>query len=84
MLAKAAQREVYDELVQADLLTFLDETPERFDLILAADTLIYLGDLEDFFRAAARATPAGAILAFNIETTDDRALYGPALGPLRP
>ena len=69
MLAKAAQRRVYDELVEADLMTFLNETPERFNLILAADTLVYLGNLEEFFRAAALATPAGAILAFNIETT---------------
>ncbi len=69
MLAKAAQRHTYDALVEADMMTFLRETQERFDLVLAADALVYLGNLAGFFQAAAQATPPGAILAFNVETT---------------
>ena len=68
MLEKAAERGVYDELIEADILSFLRSTKQRFDLALAADTLIYFGDLKPFFAAAARATEAGALLAFNIET----------------
>ncbi len=69
MLAKSAARGVYDELVEADVTMFLRETRERFDLVVAADTLVYFGALQSFFAAAARATTVGAILAFNIETT---------------
>ena len=65
------------------MLTFLDETAERFDLILAADTLVYLGNLEDFFRAAALTTRPGAHPRVQHRDHHDRALYGPALGPLR-
>jgi len=69
MLAKARQRGCYDALIEADMMTFLDETSERFDLLFAADALIYFGDLEDFFAAAARVATPGGVLAFNVETT---------------
>ena len=36
---KAAERGVYDELIEADILSFLRSTKQRFDLALAADTL---------------------------------------------
>jgi predicted TPR repeat methyltransferase len=58
MLERARERGVYDELQAGEMLeTMADlardaagrETP--FDLILAADVLIYLGDLGPFFAA---------------------------------
>jgi predicted TPR repeat methyltransferase len=70
MLAKAAKRRAYDELVEADMIAFLEQTGETFDLVFVADALIYLGGLDAFFRAAARVMPPGALLAFNVETTD--------------
>ena len=71
MLAKAALRGVYDELVEAEMIGYLKRTTERFDLVFAADALVYLGDLAPFFAAAARATTAGALIAFNLETTEE-------------
>jgi predicted TPR repeat methyltransferase len=70
MLNKAAERGVYDELIEADILTFLRGVKQRFDLVLAADTLVYFGDLKPFFAAAARATEPGALLALNVETAE--------------
>ena len=70
MLAKAAKRRAYDELVEADMIAFLEQTGENFDLVFAADVLIYLGALDAFLAAAARVMPPGALLAFNVETTD--------------
>jgi predicted TPR repeat methyltransferase len=70
MLAKAAERGVYDELVEAEMIGYLRRTAERFDLVLAADALVYLGDLAPFFAAAARVTAAGALVAFNLESTE--------------
>ena len=69
MLAKARQTGCYDALIEADMMTFLEQTSERFDLLFAADALIYLGDLEEFFAAAARVATPGGVLAFNVETT---------------
>jgi predicted TPR repeat methyltransferase len=70
MLAKAAKRRAYDELVEADMIAFLEQTSETFDLVFVADALIYLGGLDAFLTAAGRVMPAGALLAFNVETTD--------------
>ena len=69
MLAKAADRQVYDSLIEAEMVAFLEETSECFDLVFAADSVIYLGDLEGFFSAAARITAPGGLVAFNVETT---------------
>jgi predicted TPR repeat methyltransferase len=69
MLAKARERKVYDSLVEADMIAFLEQTSERFDLVFAADAIIYLGELTAFFAAAARVTPPAGLVAFNIETT---------------
>ena len=70
LLAKAAKRRAYDELVEADMIAFLEQTGETFDLVFVADALIYLGGLDVFLTAAGRVMPAGALLAFNVETTD--------------
>jgi len=69
MLAKARDRNVYDSLVEGEMIAFLEQTSERFDLVFAADAIIYLGELTAFFAAAARVTPPAGIVAFNIETT---------------
>ena len=71
MLAKAAERRVYDRLIEGEMIGFLEATEERFDLLFAADTLIYLGDLAAFLRGVARVATAGALFAFNIETTEE-------------
>lgn len=71
MLAKAREKEIYDTLVEADLIEHLAATPEQYDLLVAADTLIYLGDLVSTFQAAHDALRSGGWLAFSIERLDD-------------
>lgn len=71
MLDKARQRGVYDELVEAEMMDYIASVEERFDLVLVADTLVYLGDLSPFFRLAAAIIEPGGLLAFNIETIED-------------
>lgn len=71
MLEAAAQRGLYQELRKADLIEFLQQTAERFDLIAAADTLIYFGDLAPLFAAARHALSAGGLFAFTVECGDE-------------
>ncbi len=55
MLARAGRRGIYDELVERELVGWLAERVGAFDIIAAADTLIYFGALEPVFEAAGRA-----------------------------
>ena len=72
MIAKARESEVYDELDVGDLLDFLNRRPRgSADLCVAADTLVYLGDLAPVCRAAAAALAAGGLFAFTVESGEE-------------
>lgn len=80
MIEKARARGLYDQLHIADLETALAEAGPRYDLILAADTLVYLGDLRPVFEGVrARLTPEGYFLF----TTEAKSGDGFELGPKR-
>lgn len=66
MLARAARRG-YRTLVQDDVVAVLAARPDSYDLIIAADVLIYLGDPAPFLRAAAAALRPGGVLALSVE-----------------
>jgi predicted TPR repeat methyltransferase len=84
MVHEARQRGgAYDELVVGDLLDFLAQRPDRFDLLLAADVLVYVGDLSGVFAAAARSLRVGGLFAFTLEKQDDAAEPGYRLHPTR-
>lgn len=70
MLEQAARRQAYDRLVCADLVGFLERAPMAFDLIIAADVLIYFGDLAPLFDAAAQALVPGGFFACSTESLD--------------
>jgi predicted TPR repeat methyltransferase len=67
MLAKAAARGVYDELIEAELVEHLETTGGRHDLVFAADVFIYIGDLAPVFRGVRRVLAAGGIFCFSVE-----------------
>ncbi len=68
MVAAARAKEVYDRLAVAELAAFLDaEPPGGADLAVAADVLVYVGDLAPVFAAAARALAPGGLLAFTVQ-----------------
>ncbi|MCE9661171.1 MAG: methyltransferase domain-containing protein [Burkholderiales bacterium] len=78
MLEQARALGVYDELVHAELIAWLAANRERFDLIVSADVLIYIGDLEPLFAGARRALAPGGMFCFSIELgagSDDGASF---------
>src|SRR6185437_6602748 len=79
MIEKARARQIYDNLEVADLETALAQTPAHYDLLVAADTLVYLGDLDPVFAAAATALKPGGTFLFTVEKTET----GFELGPKR-
>jgi predicted TPR repeat methyltransferase len=73
MLARARDRGVYNELVEAELIDFLSTTTERFDAITASDVLTYIGDLSEFFQFGARVLKPGGLIAAVVEALDSEA-----------
>jgi predicted TPR repeat methyltransferase len=71
MLEKARQRGIYDRLICSDIVAFLQDDDTKFDLAVAADVFIYLGDLSPIFRAVRDALKAGALFCFSVEAADD-------------
>ena len=72
MVARAAQRGIYDELHCEDLVATLARARE-VDLIVAADVFIYVGALEATFAAGAAALRPGGTLAFSVEHAESEA-----------
>lgn len=71
MLQKATGKACYDELIKAELTSWIAAHPVQFDLIVSADTLCYFGSLAEPIQAAARALRAGGVLTFSVEATDE-------------
>jgi predicted TPR repeat methyltransferase len=70
MLARARQRGIYDELVVGDLVAYLQGKHQQFDLVVASDVLLYLGDLAPVMRVAHQALRPGGRFAFTAETVE--------------
>ena len=75
MVEKARQRNLYDHLSVGELVSQLSDQPDRYDLVLAADVLVYLGDLEPVFQASHRALHPGGLFAFTVERSDETPSY---------
>jgi len=70
MLNIAKQKNIYNDLVRNDLTVFLSDKHQAYDLLLAGDTLVYMGDLEAIFKAANAALRPQGYFLFNTEISD--------------
>jgi predicted TPR repeat methyltransferase len=70
MIAKAAEKDIYDRLITGDIAGAMRDQEASFDLILAGDLFVYVGDLRDAFAAAARTLRDGGLFAFSLERHD--------------
>jgi predicted TPR repeat methyltransferase len=69
MIEKAAQRGVYAQFNQVNVLDALQATPEsHYDVITALDVLIYVGDLSTVIPNAHRILTPGGRFVFSCET----------------
>lgn len=80
MIEKARARNIYDSLSVADIDTCLTGDGRRYDLILAADTLVYLGDLTSLFAGVARTLASDGHFLATVEKMEGA---GFELGPKR-
>ncbi len=80
MLDKARSTGVYDRLVEADLEDLPDALGGPYDLIIAADVLVYLGDLTKLFAGVRGRLKTGGLWLF---TTERGEIADYVLGPKR-
>ncbi len=67
MLALAKQKNIYNELIQADLIQALEKYDQVFDLLLASDTFNYFGDFKELFSCCFAALKSNGYLLFSVE-----------------
>jgi predicted TPR repeat methyltransferase len=70
MLEKARQRQVYDQLACDELSAYLQCNASRYDVALAADVFVYIGDLSAVFHGVRAALRPGGLFAFSLEGSD--------------
>ena len=58
---------MYDQLDVGELLDAMKRSPRSFDLIIAADVFIYVGDLAEVFQAASACLRPGGLFIFSVE-----------------
>jgi predicted TPR repeat methyltransferase len=78
MIEKARARGVYDTLTVGDIENL--PATASYDLVLAADTMVYLGELAPVLGSVARALGPGGQFLFTVERADGE---GFELGPKR-
>jgi predicted TPR repeat methyltransferase len=67
MLDFARAKGLYRDLHLAELIEFLDGTPARWELVVAADVFIYVADLQPVFAAVFERLAPGGCFAFSVE-----------------
>lgn len=75
MLDKARALGVYALLEQAELQQYLQATSQRYALVVAADVLVYLGDLQPLFAGVARLLDPQGLFCFTVEQAEGDAAY---------
>jgi len=68
MLTQARAQGVYDALTCAELTAFLRSAPARWDVLTAADVLVYVGALDGVFAAAREALRVDGLFVLSVET----------------
>jgi predicted TPR repeat methyltransferase len=70
MVKKAEARKIYDQLEAGDMTAALLALAEPCDLILAADVLVYVGDLTALFTIVRRKLVVGGLFAFTVQRAE--------------
>ena len=67
MVQQAGRTQAYDQVLHADLVDYLLDTAQRYELVVAADVFIYVGALESVFEGVARVLEPKGLFCFTVE-----------------
>ncbi len=81
MVARARSRCVYDRLDTAEITAWLSvDRPERYDVIIACDSLIYFADLDQVVDPATRFLEPNGVIGLTVERGDTYPFQHPDSG----
>ena len=70
MVNKARKLDVYDCLIEGDVVDILSSSKEKYDLFIALDVFIYVGELTKIFKTVRQRCNKNALFIFSIETQE--------------
>jgi predicted TPR repeat methyltransferase len=70
MVAQADTKKIYDDLSVEEAVKFLNQQSQKADLILAADVLVYMGNLAALFSAIGNTLSEDGYFAFTVQSHD--------------
>jgi predicted TPR repeat methyltransferase len=70
MLEKASLKNIYDTLLQGEVLGTLERSDTVWDLFLATDILVYFQELDPLFLAVRKRSAPGALFVFSTESSE--------------
>ena len=71
MISKARERGIYDNLIVGDIVDTLRSTREKYDLFIALDLLIYIGDIVNITNAIKDCCQKNSFFILSIESQKD-------------
>jgi len=70
MVAKTRELDVYNHLIVGDIVDILSSSNEKYDLFIALDVLVYIGELTKIFKTVRQCSNENALFIFSIETQE--------------
>ena len=67
MVSKARDLGIYDSLIVGDIVEILSSAKEKYDLFIALDVLIYIGEVKSIFNTVKNCCNKNALFIFSIE-----------------
>ena len=71
MLFEAEKLNIYDTLIVGDIVEKLNASQDKFDLLVALDVLIYIGDVKSTFQAVRKCCKLDSLFVFSVEIQDE-------------
>ena len=71
MISKAKELNIYDNLFVGDIVEVLSSVREKYDLFVALDVLIYVGDVESIFKVVREYCHRESLFVFSIEVQEE-------------
>ena len=71
MISEAEKLDIYDKLLVGDIVEELSLMEDKFDLLIALDVLIYVGDVKSIFQAVRKRCKIDSLFVFSVEIQDE-------------